>query len=159
MSFYGANWATQILDICAAEKPESCALTENVANEECQDSFLCTEYMSRPFGTATGWQEIPTGIAYHQVQQAFNMSWSKFNADWATTGFSAAPENYAVDLIEVPVNNIYVMNDDICLNEGNQKIGDTIPTQSSIVTLTDARTHFDAASIMGDNDSVYFSLL
>ena len=47
------------------------------------------------------------------------MSWSKFNADWGTNGFSSDPENFAVDLIEVPVNNIYVMNDDICLNPGN----------------------------------------
>ena len=124
-------------------------MPENAANEECQDSFLCTTFSNREVGTATGYQEIPTRIAYQEVQQAFNMSWSKYNADWATTGFSTAPENYAVDLIDVPVNNIYVLNDDICLNPGNSKIGDTIPTASDRVTLTDGRTHND---IIGDND-------
>ena len=64
-----------------------------------------------------------------------------------------------MDLVEVPVNNIYVLDDDICLNPGNQAIGDTIPTQSDKVTMTDGRTHFEAASIIGDNDQTYFGLL
>ena len=60
----------------------------------------------------------------------------------------------------MPVRSWYVENDDICENEGNIKVGNTIPGQSSRVTFTDGRTHYGmSTSIIGDNDPDYYNLL
>ena len=92
-SFYGPNWSTQIDEICAAEKPSGCAILGD-NSVDCVDSFLCTTFRAR--GEA-GWQEIPTGIAYQQVQQALAKSWSKYNPDYGTNGWFTDTANYETD--------------------------------------------------------------
>ena len=150
VSLYGKNWEEDFAAIC------------EIVEADCSLCAIWKDRKSQVMADGTwdinqGYPEIPTRLAFHQIQQALRGNWSKETYDFATWGWAYEAEEYSYADVSVKVFNNYVEDDDVCPDQ--EEFGDDIPTQKNRVTWTDGRTHFDPKSLIGDNDDHYLKVL